>query len=174
MTDVVAPSILWAQRKDRVFVSIQLEDVTDEKITVDDSKLAFSAKSHGQNYGITLEFNGNIVPEESKQRKGGREYFFDLKKKDVGPYWPRLLKEKLKHQNIKIDFNRWKDEDESDDENGMYDDTSLEDMMQQMGTGGGAGFDPNEEVDSEDSDDEEIPDLENDIGEKVGESEKKD
>lgn len=60
-----------------------------------------------------------------------------------------------KRQNIKIDFNRWKDEDESDDEGGMYDDASLEDMMQQMGTGAGAGsFDPGEMGDSEDSDDE--------------------
>ena len=59
-------------------------------------------------------------------------------------------------QNIKIDFNRWKDEDESDDENGGYDDASLEDMMKQMGTGGaGAGaFDPGEMGDSDDSDDE--------------------
>ena len=33
--------------------------------------------------------------QESKQRKGGREYFFDLKKKEEG-FWPRLLKETKK------------------------------------------------------------------------------
>ena len=40
-TDAIPPLILWAQRADRVFVSIQLEDVTDEKITVDTEKLTF-------------------------------------------------------------------------------------------------------------------------------------
>lgn len=161
----MAPTVLWAQRKDRVLVSIQLEDVDEEKISVDTAKLTFSAKSHGKTYNVDLEFNGQIIPEESKQRKGGREYYFDLKKKETGPFWPRLLKEKTKHQNIKIDFNRWKDEDESDDEmggagTGGYDDASLEDMMQQMGTGMGDSFDPGEAPDSEDSDDDEIPNLE--------------
>ena len=33
--------------------------------------------------------------QESKQRKGGREYFFDLKKKEEG-FWPRLLKDSKK------------------------------------------------------------------------------
>ena len=37
----------------------------------------------------------HLILQESKQRKGGREYFFDLKKKDFG-FWPRLLKEKNK------------------------------------------------------------------------------
>ena len=56
------------------------------------------------------------------------------------------------HQYIKVDFNRWRDEDEDDDEGGMYDDANLEDMMQQMGTGN--SFDPGDIPDSDDSDDE--------------------
>lgn len=166
------PTVLWAQRKDKVLVSIQLEDVKEEQITVDAGKLSFSGKSHGETYAVDLEFNGSIVPEESKQRKGGREYYFDLKKKDLG-FWQRLLKDSKKFRNIKVDFNRWKDEDdESEDEEGgkggMYDDASLEDMMQQMGTGGGAGsFDPGEAPDSEDSDDEDLPDLEDESGKKI-------
>ena len=40
--------------------------------------------------GISLLFC-----QESKQRKGGREYFFDLKKKEEG-FWPRLLKDSKK------------------------------------------------------------------------------
>jgi len=179
MTDAIPPQILWAQRTDKVLVSIQLEDVTDEKITVDTEKLTFSGKSKNKNYAVELEFNGNIIPEESKQRKGGREYYFDLKKKDSG-YWPRLLKDKQKRQYLKIDFNRWKDEDESDDEEeggppggamggmggmgGMYGDANLEDMMKQMGTGGPGGFNPEDaDIESDDSDDEDIPELENDI-----------
>jgi len=148
MTEAIPPQILWAQRTDKVFVSIQLDDVSDENITVNTEKLTFSGKSRNKNYAVDLEFNGSIIPEESKQRKGGREYFFELKKKEDGPYWPRLLKDNKKRQYLKIDFNRWKDEDESDDEAGAgpgpggpgYDDANLESMMAQMGGGmGGMG-----------------------------------
>ena len=157
------PLVLWAQRKDRILVSIQLEDVSSEQIFVDTTKLTFSGQSHGISYAIDLEFHSNIVPEESKQRKGGREFYFDLKKKEIGPFWPRLLKDKAKHANIKIDFNRWKDEDESDDDTSRFDNGNLEDMMQQMGS---TSLDPAEMDDSEDSDDEGIPDLEDDSGKK--------
>jgi len=153
------PTVLWAQRWDIVSVSIQITDVTNEKIDVDDKKLYFHGRSLDEDWEVTLEFNQGIIPEESKQRKGGREYYFELKKRDQGPYWPRLLKDTKKYQNIKVDFSRWKDEDEEDDDDGgKYDDASLEDMMQQMGTGGG-NFDPGDAPES-DSDDEDIPSLE--------------
>jgi len=161
----ISPCVLWAQRSDKVMVSVQLEEVTEEQIKIDEHNLSFKGTSGGKVYVVDLEFNNDILPSESKQRKGGREYYFELKKKDPGPFWPRLLKDSKKHQNIKVDFSRWKDEDESSDEEfggggggSKYDDASLEDMMQQMGTGGG-NFDPGEAC-SDDSDDEDLPELE--------------
>ena len=43
---------------------------------------------------------------------------FALHRKEEGPYWERLLKDKTKQHWLKVDFAKWKDEDESDDENG--------------------------------------------------------
>ena len=43
---------------------------------------------------------------------------FALEKKEAGPYWDRLLADKTKQHWLKIDFNKWKEEDESDDEEG--------------------------------------------------------
>jgi len=157
------PTVLWAQRKDRTLVSIQVEDSKDEQIAIDEQKLTFSCHCPKDNkyYKAELTFFYNIVPEESKQRKGGREFYFDLKKKNTdAPYWKSLLKDGKKN-NVKVDFNRWKDEDDSDDEKsaggGMYGDQGLEDMMQKMG--GEGGFDPGEMPESDDSDDDDIPDL---------------
>jgi len=169
MTNHITPEVLWAQRADKVMVSIQLEEVTDETITVDSTNLKFSGKSHAKDYQVALEFNQEIIPNESRQRKGGREYYFELKKKETGgPWWPRLLKEKVKPKYLKTDFNRWRDEDDSEDDagNNSFEDASLEDMMQQMGTGaGGAGaYDPPDAPYSDDSDDEEPPELETDTG----------
>ncbi len=81
-----------------------------------------------------------------------------LKKKEPGtPFWPRLLESKDKQHWLKVDFSRWKDEDDSD----VEEDGNFEDMMKKMG--GGV---PQEEMlqglddEQEDSDDEELPDLE--------------
>lgn len=174
------PTVLWAQRTDKVLIAIQLGDVVDEEIKLDSDCLSFKCTSGGKKYATHIEFNEGIIPEESKKKNLGREYYFELRKKDPGPFWPRLLKDKKKHLNIKVDFNRWKDEDESEDEmvggmggmgggGGKYDDASLEDMMQQMGTGA-EGFDPNEGCSDDDSDDDDLPELEGDAGKVNGEA----
>lgn len=43
---------------------------------------------------------------------------FALEKAEEGPYWERLLKDKSKQHWLKVDFNKWKDEDDSEDEGG--------------------------------------------------------
>jgi prostaglandin-E synthase len=170
MTVVACPLVLWAQRADKVFVSVQLGDITEEQINVESDTLSFKANSQGKTWETKIEFNHCVIPEESTQKNMGREFLFELKKKDPGPFWPRLIKGTAKQQNIKVDFNRWKDEDDESDDEGMpgmggmggmggkYDDASLEDMMQQMGTNSGE-FDPDEGC-SDDSDDDDLPELE--------------
>jgi hypothetical protein len=60
---------------------------------------------------------------------------FALEKKETGPFWERLLKEKTKYHWLKTDFNKWKDEDESDVE-----------LVGGGGGGGGGGGQDLEEV----------------------------
>ena len=115
MTVTASPLILWAQRADKVFVSVQLGDITNQEINLEKDKLSFKADAQGKKWETTIEFDGTVKPEESTQKNMGREYFFELCKTDPGPFWPRLTKTKM--QNVKVDFNRWKDEDdESEDE----------------------------------------------------------
>merc|ERR1719402_1677570 len=165
------PLVLWAQRADRVFVSVQLGDITEEQIKLETDSLTFKASSQGKVWETSIEFNKSIIPEDSSSKNMGREFLFELKKKDPGPFWPRLIKGTQKQQNVKVDFNRWKDEDDESEDEGMggmggkYDDASLEDMMQQMGTGAGE-FDPDEGC-SDDSDDDDLPELEGENGVKV-------
>ena len=53
---------------------------------------------------------------ESKYSVGERSIELFLRKKEEGPYWPTLLKDKKKVHWLKIDFNRWRDEDDSEPE----------------------------------------------------------
>lgn len=49
-------SIAWAQRKDQVFLSIDLQDVKDQKIDLQSDKLTFSGVSGGKKYVANVEF----------------------------------------------------------------------------------------------------------------------
>ena len=48
MSGVNIPTCLWAQTKEAVYVTVDVPDVTDEKISVDANVLKFSAKSGGK------------------------------------------------------------------------------------------------------------------------------
>ena len=78
-----------------------------------------------------------IDPEKTKYQVRPRCIEFALEKAEEGPYWERLLKDKTKQHWLKVDFQKWKDEDDSDEEAGGGD---LEDMMRNMGGLGGGGM----------------------------------
>ena len=142
MSGINIPTCLWAQTKEAVYVTVDVPDVTDEKISVDANVLKFSAKSGGKQYECTMELFEPINAEESKYEVRGRNVFFSLKRAESEEekdevYWPRLLKDKnLQKRFVKCDWNKWVDEDEDEGANDV--DTS---GMQGMGGGGGGGMD---------------------------------
>lgn len=91
--------ILWAQRKDSLFVTINIPDVdpTKAKITLDGQRLTFEGTSGKTEYKTTLEFLHEVDASdaESKYDVKPRCILFHLMKKDKdAEYWPRLLKDK--------------------------------------------------------------------------------
>lgn len=129
--------------------------------------------SDNKQHVLDLELFGEVKPEESKYMVRGRGAEIVLMKANPdGPYWKRLLKEDKKQHWLKVDFNKWQDEDESDDETGGggaggFGGANFEDMMRQMGgLGGGAlggdgAADLGEDFgEDDDSDDEKLPELE--------------
>jgi prostaglandin-E synthase len=161
------PPVVWAQRSDKLYVTLNVEDCKNADVKFSDKSLHFTG-TNGQKveYDFTLEFFKEIDTEKSKFVVLPRHIPMVIVKKDGGPYWPRLLHETTKVHWLKTDFDKWRDEDDSDVDESK--DAAFEDMMGKMGDynggmggmgGMGAGDDddiPNEE----DSDDEELPDLE--------------
>jgi len=155
---LLPPPVLWAQRKNLLYVKVQLEDCRNPTIKVDKDSIYYKGKGGTDNkeYEVTLEFLKEIKPEESKYSVKDRATEFVLIKAEDG-YWKRLLKEDTKFHWLKVDFNKWKDEDDSDDD---VEGTDFEEMMRKMG-GMNDGSDLNyDEGGAIDSDDEELPDLE--------------
>ena len=137
-TDVLVPRVLWAQRHNRVYVTIEVFGVKDEKITLTPTALEFSGTRSEDNakFAVQLEFYANIVPEESQKSVTGRNVAFILQKEQEDlPYWPRLIKDTKKMHYIALDFSKWCDEDE---EGG--DDKGAEDFANFGGMGGMPGM----------------------------------
>jgi len=152
------PPIIWAQRKDKVLLTVQLDNVSNPTVTLKESGLYFHGKGGTGNtdHEVHLEFFKEIDPDSSKYNTTGRGVIFVIfKKKDCGGFWPRLLKDPKKVHYLKTDFDKWRDEDDSDAD--TQDDFNLDEMMQSMGGLQGAGA--SDLGDNEDSDDEDLPDL---------------
>ena len=138
MAEAQPPSIRWAQRKDKVIVSVKLEDVTEEKINLEEDTLYFKANSQGKKWETTIELYGSIIPKGAVQRKRSSEYYFELKKKEPGPFWKRLTEWDVHEQDVKVD-SRFSDKDDESDHHEKLEEASLEDMMAEMGDGGMMG-----------------------------------
>eukprot|EP00887_Chlorella_sp_A99_P004375 scaffold15.g4375.t1 len=188
-----------ARRKDRIFLSIDLVGCHDVKLDVknDEEKhaglLSFSAKaqSHGTGpdehaYQQDLELYSEIDDKDIKQLTTDRYITLAIAKKDpTAPFWPRLLKAAGKPpQNIKVDWDKWQDEDEEDEgPGGMpggFDMSQFESFggmggmggmgglggmggmgdLGGLGSAGLGGADFGAGGDGSDSDDEDLPDLE--------------
>lgn len=148
---------------------------------IDEDSLFFKAVGlpENKNYEVKINFLKKINPDKVVSKNSGRCYEFVITKADTNSeYWKSLTSDKKPHW-LKVDFNKWKDEGSDDEDEGMGGMGGMggmpgmdggmgnfNDLMSSMGGMGGMGgmgdgkpsFDDLEN--EEDSDDEEIPDLE--------------
>jgi len=188
---VLIPPVIWAQRNNVVYVTICVEDTKNPVIKIEPEQIVFhSVAGYEQQavYDITIPLYAPVDPENSKTTVAGRYIELVLQKPSTDTkYWPQLTKEKKKYHWLKVDFKKWKDEDDSDDETasggagGIGGDGNIDDMLSMMGGGGGPKFgglggglggDYNVPSD-EDSDDEEMPELDDIESEIAGKDKEK-
>jgi prostaglandin-E synthase len=113
---VANPQLKWAQRKDKVYITFDLIEVQDPQIDIVDGKvLKFSGSDKNHTYSLELELFEEISKEDSKYVFATRNIFLNLKKKEKGPYWPRLTKNTGKLNFLNVDWNLYIDEDDEDE-----------------------------------------------------------
>ena len=89
--------IKWAQRKDKIFMTVDTRDIKNEKIDLKEESFEISFTSDGTNYHASLNFFAAINVSESKWASYGLNFKFDLVKKEAdSAYWKRLTKETTK------------------------------------------------------------------------------
>ncbi|KXN70640.1 HSP20-like chaperone [Conidiobolus coronatus NRRL 28638] len=125
------PSVLWAQRTNEIYLTIELSDIKDEKFDLTATSLKFSGTSEEKPYEFEIEFFNEIDPELSRRAVTARSIFMVLRKYNSDQeYWPRLQKEKGKLNFLKTDFDRWIDEDEQDEKSTDMNDMNFMDFSQ--------------------------------------------
>lgn len=162
----VPPPVLWAQRSTDVFLTFSIES-KDPTIKIEKDSVYFKGVNVSDNKikEVTIPLYDAVVPESSSFVNKGRCIEMILRKeKTDAPYWPSLTNDKMKRNYIKIDFNKWKDEDDDDEAvNGNQEPYDFGDMLKSMSGAYGDNAEDNSPSFDEtatDSDDENLPDLE--------------
>nr|CAD7195060.1 unnamed protein product [Timema douglasi] len=124
MPEVLSPFVYWAQTESNLTLKVDLKDVKNPDVHLENKKLQFGAQGYGarglNKYAFTLDFHSAIDPEESHYKVYDRNVDFTLKKKESG-WWPRItgMPQKpawLKTVGLQIDFDRWKSEEDVEDD----------------------------------------------------------
>jgi len=108
------PTVLWAQRPDSVFVTIDIKEVSDETIDITETSFSFKGTSNGKLWQTEFELNAPIKKDEVKISKNRVIEIFLPKVEEES--WSSLTK--TKQANVKVDWSKWAD---SDDEGEGFD-----------------------------------------------------
>ncbi|KAL2954007.1 hypothetical protein AAZX31_19G197300 [Glycine max] len=113
------PEVKWAQRLDKVYITVQLADSKNAKVDLTpDGIFTFSGSAGAEDhqYELKLELFDKVNVEESKINVGVRSIFCVVQKAEDG-WWKRLLRGEGKPPHyVKVDWDKWVDEDEDDGE----------------------------------------------------------
>ncbi|XP_024162257.1 uncharacterized protein OsI_027940 isoform X3 [Rosa chinensis] len=109
------PEVKWAQREDKVFLTVLLPDAKDAKVKLEpEGAFIFSASAGAENhqYELKLDLFDKVNVEESKISIGVRSIVCIVEKAEK-VWWSKLLKGSGKTPHyVKVDWDKWVDEDE--------------------------------------------------------------
>lgn len=137
-TTTLHPSVKWCEREDKVYLTIEVQDAQKVAVKIEETCFDFGCETpDGRKYAEKLELFEKVKMDACTYATTGRQVFAVLVK-ETPKWWGRLLPSGAKKPaNLKVDFDKWADED--DDDVGDVD-TSGFDMQSMMAAmGGGAG-----------------------------------
>lgn len=109
------PTLIWAQRYDKVFITWESVSAKDVQIDLSDWNLSLVAKSaDGKQFELNnMPLSNEIDVEASKWSANDRCVLISLKKKDA-QWWDTLSKSKDYKRFIKVDFSKWCEEEDKE------------------------------------------------------------
>ena len=143
------PTLAWSQTDEKISMSIQLPNITDELVSYENNVFLFSCLSSSKKYMIEFELYAAVS--SSSFTKSDKKIEINLQKEEFEK-WDFLTKIKgIYKNNIKIDWDKWTDSDSENEQNdnlgmdsGMdprIDPRMMQEMMANMRGGNGGDFD---------------------------------
>lgn len=166
------PMVEWAQRDKLLYLTVEIDNVVDLEVSSQSLHVKGTYGGSKTIYEATLDFYAEI---KTDYRKIDNNRHLELViNKETANWWPRLLKSSTKLPWVKVDFNKWKEEDDEDDMSGG--DFDFQNYMSKLGDSGGSGpnLDDFGDDDDDKDEDDDMPDLEDDDIEGYGEEGTKD
>ena len=90
---------------DKIFLTIDLKDIKDEKINLKNNELQFIGFSNNKKYKANIKFFSEIDENNGKYEILGQSLKYVLIKKKE-KYWDRLTSKNCHFKNISIDFDQ--------------------------------------------------------------------
>ena len=119
MDSIKKPLVKWAQRSEFIVVTVEAPDCKELHTEVNEAanSLVFKGVSSGQRYELDLKLYKDVEKKASGINSKGRNVVFSIAKKDkVDTWWPRLQADAIKNPLIQIDWSKWMEEDDSDED----------------------------------------------------------
>ncbi|KAK6178963.1 hypothetical protein SNE40_011430 [Patella caerulea] len=120
MAEFYSPFVYWGQTKEYISLRVDLRVVTDEVINITEDGFKFEAVAVGvkgkNKYVIDIDLYLPIDTEKSQYKVTEKAVEVQLWKNGVGEIWPRLTEKTIKLHWLKIDFDKFHLEDDSEDE----------------------------------------------------------
>ena len=117
------PEILWAQNRDKIFITLNVSNISEQNIEMTADLVHFQGRNEDKKYNVEINLLKTIEPDESSWSIKPNCVNFTLKKLPE-VFWSKLSSKKF--NNIRVDWNKWdimEESDESDDL--MYDQENL-------------------------------------------------
>jgi prostaglandin-E synthase len=169
------PMIYWAQRSENVLLTIEVEDMNVTLLKIEGNKFHIQGSNkEGVKYEAELELYDGLKGSDVRRIPTARHVELIIPK-EKEEWWPRLLKTTAKVQWIKVDFNKWVDEDEENEAAALPEGMNFDfgggagggnnfDFSSMMGGAGGQDFggqdfDMPEGADDDDDEDDDMPEL---------------
>mgnify|MGYP003968755751 CR=1 FL=1 len=114
---MVNPEILWAQSREKVFITLNIEGIIEQNITIDIDSVKFVGKNKDQEFDIYIDLIKIIDIDESSWVVKPNCVSFTLQK-NPEVFWNKLSNKR--YNNLRVDWNKWDivEDTDSDEEYG--------------------------------------------------------
>ena len=105
------PTILWAQDKKSIFLTFEIRNIKEQDIQLLEQNIKIKGRNENNEFDVDIQLFSSIDTEQSTLAIKPKGIIITLKK-SVDIFWNKLSTVKM--NNLKIDWSKWVNEDDSD------------------------------------------------------------